>query len=172
MKQLMIFAVLSVAAPASAQFGAIDKGLQQIQDAKQKYDDLNITDDEERKMGEDVSLKLRQRFGVVQDAAVHKYVSLVGTVLAKQTERPNLPWTFIVLDTDGVNAFAAPGGFVHVTRGALGLVRNEAELAAVLAHEIGHITHKHAVNAIKKNKAVQIGANETLSSRGPFLERI
>ena len=74
-------------------------------------------------------------------------------VLAKQSERPNLPWTFIVLDTDGVNAFAAPGGFVHITRGALGLVKNEAELAAVLGHEIGHVAHKHAINAIKKANA-------------------
>ena len=97
---------------------------------------------------------------------VHKYVTLVGTTLAKQSERPNLAWTFIVLDTDGVNAFASPGGIVHITRGALGLITSEAELAGVLAHEIGHVAHKHTVNAIKKNKAVQLGTNETLSNRG------
>ena len=71
-----------------------------------------------------------------------------------------------MLDTDGVNAFASPGGIVHITRGALGLITSEAELAGVLAHEIGHVAHKHTVNAIRKNKAVQLGANETLSSRG------
>ena len=60
-------------------------------------------------------------------------MTLVGTTLAQQSERPNLGWTFIVLDTDGVNAFASPGGIVHITRGALGLIRNEAELAGVLA---------------------------------------
>jgi hypothetical protein len=92
-------------------------------------------------------------------------------VLAKQSERPNLPWTFIVLDTDGFNAFASPGGIIHITRGALGLIESEAELAGVLAHEIGHVAHKHTVNAIKKNKAVQVGTSEALSDRGPFLDK-
>src|SRR4029077_20814114 len=145
---------------------------QKIQDAKGKFDDLNVTEEEERTIGEQVSAKIRQRFGVVQDPAIHKYVTLVGTLLAQQSERPNLAWTFIVLDTDGVNAFASPGGIVHITRGALGLITSEAELAGVLAHEIGHVAHKHTVNAIKKNKAVQLGTSETLSDRGPFLDKI
>ena len=63
-----------------------------------------------------------------------------------------------MLDTDGVNAFAAPGGLVHITRGALGLIRNEAELAGVLAHEITHITEKHTVNSIQKSKAIKLGS--------------
>src|SRR5215475_14369590 len=97
------------------------------------------------------------QLGVVQDPAIHKYVTLLGTALAKESERPNLNWTFIVLDTDGVNAFASPGGIVHVTRGALALAKNEAEIAGVLGHEIGHVAHKHTVNAIKKSKAVGMG---------------
>src|SRR5438477_5969753 len=158
--------------PAYAQLGGILNKAQKAQETKQKLDDLNITQEEEVKIGADVSLKIRQRFGVVQDLAVHKYVTLVGTMVAQQTERPALPWIFIVLDTDGVNAFATPGGFVHITRGALGLIRNEAELAAVLGHEMTHVAHKHTVNAIRKNRAVQIGTNETLSSRGPFLDKL
>ena len=59
----------------------------------------------------------------------------MGTALAQASSRPKIDWAFIVLDTDGVNAFATPGGFVHVTRGLLGLVKNEAELAGVLGHE-------------------------------------
>ena len=177
MKQsILVTAMLALAVPAHAQFGSVlDKGLkkaQQLKDAKDKFDDLNVTEEEERKIGEDVSAKIRQRFGVVQSAPVHKYVALVGTVLAKQSERPALPWTFIVLDTDGVNAFASPGGIIHITRGALGLIRSEAELAGVLAHEIGHVAHKHTVNAIKKNRVVQLGTSETLSARGPFLDKI
>lgn len=174
-ESILIVAMLALSAPAYAQFGMLDKGLkraQQAKEAKDKLDDLNVTEAEERKIGEDVSAKIRERFGVVQDAAVHKYVTLVGTLLAQQSERPKLAWTFIVLDTDGVNAFASPGGIVHITRGALGLVKNEAELAGVLAHEIGHVAHKHTVNAIRKNKAVQLGTNETLSDRGPFLDKI
>ena len=65
----------------------------------------------------------------------------------------------MVLDTDGVNAFAAPGGYVHITRGALALIQSEAELADVLGHEIGHITEKHTINAIKKSKVVGAAAN-------------
>ena len=176
MKQsILIVAMLALSVPAYAQFGVLDKGLkraQQVKDAKNKFDDLNVTEDEERKIGEDVSAKVRARFGVVQDAAIHKYVTLVGTVLAQESERPKLNWTFIVLDTDGVNAFASPGGIVHITRGALGLIQNEAELAGVLGHEIGHVAHKHTVNAIRKNKAVQLGTNETLSDRAPFLDKI
>jgi predicted Zn-dependent protease len=176
MKQsMLVVALLALGAPASAQLGGLDQGLKKIQQAKEfkdKFDDLNVTEEEERKIGEDVSAKIRQRFGVVQSAPVHKYVTLVGMALARQSERPTLPWTFIVLDTDGVNAFASPGGIVHITRGALGLIRNEAELAGVLAHEIGHVAHKHTVNAIRKNKAVQLGTSETLSDRGPFLDKL
>jgi len=169
---IVVAMMAAVSSPASAQLGGLLNKAQKAQEAKQKFDDLNVTQDEEVKLGADVSLKIRQRFGVVQDPAVHKYVTLVGTMLAQQTERPTLPWTFIVLDTDGVNAFASPGGFVHITRGALGLIRNEAELAAVMAHEMTHVAHKHTVNAIRKNKAVQLGTNETLSDRGPFLDKL
>jgi predicted Zn-dependent protease len=173
MKTWIVVAMMTaVSAPAHAQLGGILNKAQKAQEAKQKFDDLNVTQDEEIKIGADVSLKIRQRFGVVQDPAVHKYVTLVGTIVAQQTERPMLPWTFIVLDTDGVNAFASPGGFVHITRGALGLIKNESELAAVLGHEMTHVAHKHTVNAIRKNKAVQLGTNETLANRGPFLDKL
>jgi predicted Zn-dependent protease len=171
-KWMAVVALLALSSPAHAQFGDLIGKAQKIQQAKNKLDDLNVSEEEERKIGEDVSAKIRQRFGVVQDPAIHKYVTLVGSALAEQSERPKLAWTFIVLDTDGVNAFASPGGIIHITRGALGLITSEAELAGVLAHEIGHVAHKHAVNAIKKNKAVQLGTNETLSNRGPFLDRI
>ena len=171
MKQaILVAALMAVAIPAHAQFGGID--LKKIQQAKQKYDDLNVSEEEEQKIGQDVSAKIRQRFGVVQSVPVHKYVTLVGMTLARQSERPNLPWTFVVLDTDGVNAFASPGGIVHITRGALGLIKSEAELAGVLAHEIGHVAHKHTVNAIKKNKTVSLGTSETLSNRAPFVDKI
>jgi predicted Zn-dependent protease len=173
MKLWMIVAMLlALGSPAYAQLGGLLKKAQQAQEQKQKFDDLNITEKEEVEIGADVSLKIRQRFGVVQDPAVHKYVALVGTMVAQQTGRPKLPWTFIVLDTDGVNAFASPGGFVHVTRGALALMKSEAELAGVLGHEMTHVARKHTVNAITKNKAVQLGTNETLSGRGPFLDQL
>ena len=81
-------------------------------------------------------------------------------MLAQQSSRPSLKWTFIVLDTDGVNAFAAPGGLIHVTRGLLGLAKNEAELAGVLGHEITHVTAKHTVRAIQKSKGISMGTDQ------------
>ena len=172
MKPLLLAVLVSLAAtPAFAQLGQlgkITKGVEQVQRAQ----DLIITDQEEQDLGLLVSEKIRQQYGVVQDPAVHKYVSLVGTVLAQASSRPNLKWQFIVLDTDGVNAFASPGGHVHITRGALGLLRNEAELAGVLAHEIVHVTEKHTLNAIKKNKAVQIGTSEALGDKAIYLDAV
>lgn len=171
-RSIILIAILAISTPAFAQLGGLGRRVQQAQERKQQFDDMNITEEEEIKLGGDVSLKIRTRFGVVQDAAVHKYVTLVGTMLTEQTTRPKLPWTFIVLDTDGVNAFAAPGGFVHITRGALALIKSEAELAGVLGHEIAHVAQKHTVNAIRKSKGVQIGTGETLSNRGMFLDAL
>ena len=145
------------AGEAAGQLGSVLKRAQQVHD-------LQITDEEEQKLGAAVSERIRQRYGVVQDPAVHKYVTLVGAVLAQASSRPNLPWKFIVLDTDGVNALAAPGGYVHITRGALSLMKNEAELAGVLGHEVIHITEKHTMKAIQKGKMIQMGTSETLSN--------
>ena len=158
-----------VAVPAHAQLGGLSGRLKQAQDAKAKVDkiaDLKMSDADERKLGEEVSARLRQDFGVFQDKDVTRYVSLVGNVLAKSSSRPQLDWQFIVLDTDGVNAFASPGGIVHITRGALGLLKNEAELAGVLGHEITHITAKHTVSAIQKNRVVSLSAGEVGGSGG------
>ncbi len=130
---------------------------------------LVITDQQEADIGAEVSARIRDRYGVVQDAEVHRYVSLVGTVLAQATNRPNLPWKFIVLDTDGVNAFAAPGGYIHITRGALAMMTSEAELADALAHEITHVTEKHTLAAIKKGRLIQTGADQTSVTRGSEL---
>lgn len=148
--------VMAATLPAGAQLGG--RLGQLAGDAIKTANDVVFTDAEEQQLGADVSAKIREKYGVVQDAAVHKYVTLVGSVLAEASSRPKLKWTFIVLDTDGVNAFAAPGGFVHITRGALALVRNEAELADALAHEIGHITAKHTIHAIQKAKGAEFGS--------------
>jgi predicted Zn-dependent protease len=153
----LVCAVLT-ALPASAQLGRFGKALSK---AKEVHDDLTFSDQEEADLGSQISAKLRDKYGVVQDKAVHRYVALVGTVLAQQSTRPNLKWTFIVLDTDGVNAFAAPGGYVHITKGALALIHNEAELADVLGHEISHVTLKHTINAIVKSKAMGTAAEAT-----------
>ena len=171
MKQLLCAAgvVLAVAIPAAAeptaQFGQIMKRAQQFRD-------VQMTDAEEQQLGAAVSERIRARYGVVQDAAVHRYVTLVGAVLAQASSRPGLTWHFLVLDTDGVNALAAPGGYIHITRGALSLMKNEAELAGVLAHEIVHVTEKHTIRAIQKGKLVQMGADESLAGNPALFNRL
>ncbi|MDP1568700.1 MAG: M48 family metalloprotease [Vicinamibacterales bacterium] len=162
----LVMAVMVAVPPAAeAQLGQALKRAQQLRD-------VQMTDQEEQDLGLAVSLRIRQRYGVVQSEPVHRYVTLVGTVLAQASSRPALPWTFIVLDTDAVNAFAAPGGYVHITRGALALLRNEAELAGVLAHELVHITGKHTVGAIQKGKLVQMGADETVAGNSGLFDRL
>jgi Zn-dependent protease with chaperone function len=147
--------VVAIAAPAHAQIGGITRGLQKAKQAKDTIDNLTFSDAEEQQLGVKVSTLLRQKYGVAQDRAAHKYVTLVGSVLAAASSRPKLTWTFVILDTDGVNAFASPGGFIHITRGALALIQNEAELAGVLGHEIAHVTGKHTIEAIRKGNAAK-----------------
>jgi beta-barrel assembly-enhancing protease len=142
--------------PASAQFmDKLGKGAK----LAQKANDLVFTEAEEIELGQKVSDEMRKQYGVVQDPAVHRYVALVGTVLVSNSTRPNLPWTFIVLDTDAVNAFAAPGGFVHITKGALAMLSNEAELAGLLGHELIHVTEKHTIGELKKSAATSLAVD-------------
>jgi predicted Zn-dependent protease len=157
-------AMVLAASPAFAQLGGkLGKVGDAVKKGKDAKDAMEVTPAEEQEIGAKVSAMLREKYGVVQDPAIHKYVTLTGTVLAAASSRPTLPWKFIVLDTDGVNAFAAPGGFVHITRGALALIKNESELAGVLGHEIGHVVEKHTLNAIKKGNMVSLGAEAARS---------
>ena len=172
MRSLIIFSIVTVVGAAGAdarQLGGISKGLGMAKKANDVRE-LRMTDAEEQELGKQVSEKIRVRYGVVQDADVHRYVSLVGLAMAQGSTRPALPWTFIVLDTDGANAFAAPGGYVHITRGLLGLIKNEAELAGVLAHEIIHVTEKHTIREIQKSQAVTMGA-QTLAADSGLMQR-
>ena len=175
MRNVMALAIVAAvgahfSAPADArQLGGIGKGLGIAKKANDVRE-LRMTDAEEQELGRMVSEKIRLRYGVVQDANVHRYVSLVGLAMAQGSTRPALPWTFIVLDTDGANAFAAPGGYVHITRGLLGLIKNEAELAGVLAHEIIHITEKHTIREIQKSQAVTMGA-QTFAGDSGLMQR-
>jgi beta-barrel assembly-enhancing protease len=166
MKQIVLAVVaLSLSAgPAYAQFG-IGEATRRAGQAK-KLSEINISEKDERAIGDAVSAKLIDRFGIYQDPAVTKYVTLVGTVLAQASSRPALDWKFIVVDSEGVNAYAAPGGIVHITKGALGLIKSEAELAGVLAHELAHVTEKHTINAIKKSKMIDVGTDVAGSDGG------
>jgi len=95
---------------------------------------------------------------LVADPALQAYVNRVGRWVASQTERPDLPWHFGVIDSAAINAFAAPGGYVLITRGLYEILDSEAQLAGVLGHEIGHIVQRHHIAVMQKSAAISAGA--------------
>lgn len=109
----------------------------------------DITEPEEIEIGSGIAANLLGAAPLVRNDALQKYVNRVGLWLALQTERPGLPWRFGVIDDPDVNAFATPGGTILLTRGLYERLRNESELAGVLAHEIAHVIQKHQLRAIK-----------------------
>jgi predicted Zn-dependent protease len=116
-----------------------------------------VSEGQEIEMGKQAEQEVAQTMGYVNDPALQSYVSAIGMKMAKASERPDLPWEFHVVDDASVNAFALPGGFIHVTRGLLTAINDEAELATVLGHEIGHVTARHSVNQISKAQVAQLG---------------
>ena len=102
-----------------------------------------ISEAEEIEIGRRGDAEIRREMGVYNDDEMQRYVSGIGERIASVSHRPQLPWTFTVLDDQAVNAFALPGGFVYVTRGLLAHLGDEAELAGVLGHEVGHVTARH-----------------------------
>src|SRR4051812_44345386 len=104
----------------------------------------------ERKIGVETKKQILQQYKVFSSTPVTAYVNRVGQRLAQVSDRPTVDYDFTVLDSDLINAFAAPGGFVFVTRGLLDAVDDEAELAMVLGHEIGHVAALHGVQMIQK----------------------
>ena len=94
---------------------------------------------------------------LVKDKRLQKYVNDVGVWVASQSERPDLPWHFGVIESKDINAFAAPGGYIFVTRGLYQQLSNEAELAGVLGHEIGHVIRKHHLKILQQSRLVDMG---------------
>jgi predicted Zn-dependent protease len=116
-----------------------------------------ISEAQEIQMGRDADPEVTASIGVVDDPGLQAYVSGIGQRLAAVSERPQLPWSFKVVDDPVVNAFAIPGGFIYVTRGILAYFDSEAELAAVLGHEIGHVTARHSVSQMSRQQLQMIG---------------
>ncbi len=102
---------------------------------------------------------LKQFGGAVKDKALRDYVTRVGEKIVPHTERKDVKYTFTLLDSPVVNAFALPGGYVYVTRGILTLANNEADLAGVIAHEIGHVTARHSAERYSTSVLTSIGAS-------------
>jgi predicted Zn-dependent protease len=113
-----------------------------------------MSEQQEIQLGRDSDQEVRKQMGIYRDPELQRYVNDVGQRLARTSHRTNLPWTFTIVDSPAVNAFALPGGFIYVTRGLLPFLRDEAELAAVVAHEIGHVDARHTAQAYSKQVAL------------------
>jgi predicted Zn-dependent protease len=116
-----------------------------------------ISEQGEIELGASTDKEVRAQFGVYEDPSLEEYVQKVGMALVPHTHRPHLTYHFAVLDTPVVNAFAVPGGYIYVTRGILALMNSEAELAVVLAHELGHVNARHSVRKMSQMMLAQIG---------------
>jgi predicted Zn-dependent protease len=129
-----------------------------------------VSESQEIGMGRDYDREVVASMGLYPDTGLQRYLQQLGARLAATSERPNLPWTFRVVDDPVVNAFALPGGFIYVTRGILAHLNSEAELAGVVGHEIGHVTARHSVSQMSRQRLAQLGlAIGTLAS--PEVER-
>jgi predicted Zn-dependent protease len=116
-----------------------------------------IGEQQEIAMGREADVGIQQQMGLYPDEDVQRYVERLGKDMASRSERPDLPWTFRVLDDPIVNAFALPGGYVYVTRGILTHFNSEAELASVLGHEIGHVTGRHGAERMSTAQIASLG---------------
>ena len=156
-----------MAAPVSYAAGLADDIFKDIGQAVEKQtgqklspEDRNALmgrDDDELAVGRQIAGNLLGAAPLVNDKQLQKYVNLVGRWVADQSERPELDWHFGVIESEDINAFAAPGGYIFVTKGLYRLLENEAQLAGVLAHEIGHVVKKHHMRIIQQSRLVDLG---------------
>src|SRR5437868_11822425 len=149
MKKLILFAfaLIAIGSPLGCARNPVT-GKRQI---------VLVSESEEIAMGQQSDPQVRQEYGVAEGRPLQDYVAGIGRKLVRVSHRPNLEWRFTVVDSPVVNAFAIPGGYVYITRGILAYLGNEAELAGVMGHEIGHVTARHSVRQITRQELAQLG---------------
>ncbi len=148
-------AVRTLLAPALA--GILLAGACAVNPVTGKRELMLVSEGEEIALGEQTDKEVRSEYGLYADADLAAYIPATGALLVPHTHRPKLPYHFAVLDTPVINAFAAPGGYVYVTRGLLVLMNSEAELAAVLGHELGHVNARHGARRMSRMILVSAG---------------
>lgn len=173
-RSLFTFLAVTLAVPVllAIDFGGLTKGLDSLKkgidntkDAAKIAKAAGIGPKEERSIGDSVALEIISRYGgLVRDDDVMRRVNLVGLSLAQSSDRPDLEWRFGVLNSDSVNAFSAPGGYVFITRALYDSAASDDVLAGILAHEIAHITRRHALKIVERNEAAT-GAKSQLLKR-------
>ena len=125
-----------------------------------------FSQEEEVAIGRQASGNILGAAPLVKDTRLQQYVNRVGRWVAGQSERPDLNWHFGVIETNDLNAFAAPGGYIFVTKGLYRVLQNESELAAVLAHEIGHVIKKHHLKILQQSRLVDLGGKVLAKQAG------
>ena len=175
MKRLAALLLAGACLPALAQFDfgrALDLGKKVI-DSGKKLSEANreFSTEEEVALGEGITAGFLGAAPLHRDAGLQRYVNRVGKWLALHCERADLPWSFGVVDTDTINAFAMPGGTIVVTHGLLKRLNNEAELAGVLAHEIAHVVKKHQLAAIQSSMNTSVWADVATTAAGEAVGR-
>jgi len=117
-----------------------------------------VSESQEVELGKQAKVEAEQAYGVYKEKPeLNSYVESVGKGLAAHSDRPNLPYSYEVIDDSSVNAFALPGGPIFITRGILGHLNSEAQMAAVLGHETGHVTARHSATQMSKAQVAQLG---------------
>jgi predicted Zn-dependent protease len=156
------FDKLKDAVKADSKEGQILSGATQVLSSSKEIDYPT-----ERTIGESLALEGLQRFGnPVKNEALQKYVNLVGNAVAANSKRSTIPYQFAVLDSPVQNAFAVPGGVIFVSKALVAILDDESELAAVLAHEVGHVSAKHALKSTQRAQLISGVGTITAASVG------
>jgi beta-barrel assembly-enhancing protease len=113
---------------------------------------------EEVQMGRQYSAEINRQLPIVQDAAVHRYINQLGNQIARNADTRGVQYTFYVVNSDVINAFAVPGGFIYINRGLIDRAENMSELAGVLGHEIAHVVARHGVDQMVRMQRTEMGA--------------
>lgn len=179
---LGLVVLLAVPAGLAIDFGGLSKALNNpdltktldtVKDAGKVLKGVaGIGPEEERLIGDSVALEIIGKYGgLVRDETIMRRVNLIGRSLARYSERPEINWRFGVMDSDTVNAFSAPDGYVFITRGLYVLAESDDALAAVLGHEITHITARHALNIVARGDFLS-GATSLVSARSSEVRKV
>ena len=118
-----------------------------------------ISQEQEVQMGAETAAQVNAQLPMLNDATINAYVNSLGNTIAQRTERADLAWRFAVVNSEVINAFAVPGGYIYVNRGILTNASNESELAGVLAHEIEHVVRRHSVQQMEKAQGANVGVS-------------